>query len=375
MNPPITLLLVEDSPADARFVREMLKDAATARFDVVHVERLGEAINRVGDGDIQVILLDLSLPDAQGIETLALLHNTAPRLPIVVMSGVDDESVAMQGLREGAQDYLVKGRVESDLLVRSLRYAIERQHTEDRLSAKTREQEHFIYTVSHDLRAPLVSLQGMASILIEDYGATLDADARMYIDRIVANAQKMQTLLNDLLEISRVGRVDMELDSIDLHDVVCSVSEQLQHTLSARGATLQIEGRLPRVYANRTRMTQVFTNLIDNAVAYTPPARAPLVLIGAAARPDGWELRVQDNGVGIPRSFQHKVFDIFQRLPTGKALNPSGSGVGLAIVSRIVESHGGRLWIESMEGVGTTIHFTLPHQATSELGGSQHTLT
>lgn len=374
MNPPITLLLVEDSAADARLVREMLKEAASARFDVVHVERLGEAINRVGDGDIQVILLDLSLPDAQGIETLALLRNAAPRIPIVVMSGVDDESVAMQGLREGAQDYLVKGRVESDLLVRALRYAIERQHAEDRLSAKTREQEHFIYTVSHDLRAPLVSLQGMASILSEDYGDALDADARMYIDRIVANAQKMQTLLNDLLEISRVGRVDMELDSIDLHQVVCSVTEQLQHTLNARGAAVQIEGRLPCISANRTRMVQVFTNLIDNAVAYTPPARAPMIVVGATARPDGWEMRVQDNGVGIPRAFQHKVFDIFQRLPTGKALNPTGSGVGLAIVARIVESHGGRLWVESMEGVGTTVHFTLPRHVSPELGNGQRAL-
>jgi signal transduction histidine kinase len=109
-------------------------------------------------------------------------------------------------------------------------------------------------------------------------------------------------------------------------------------------------------------------------VAYTPPARTPLIVVGATMRPDGWEMRVQDNGVGIPRAFQLKVFDIFQRLPTGKALNPTGSGVGLAIVARIVESHGGRLWIESMEGVGTTVCFTLPRHVTPELSGGQHAL-
>lgn len=358
--PPITLLLVEDDAADARLVREMLKQARTARFSVAHVERLAEAISRAGDGDIDVVLLDLSLPDALGIETLALLHSAAPRLPIVVMSGLDDEAAAMQGLREGAQDYLVKGRVDSDLLARSLRYAIERQRSEDRLHAKTLEQDSFIYTVSHDLRAPLVSLQGLTSILIEDYGATLDADARMYIDRIAANARKMQNLLNDLLEISRVGRVDVEVDLVDLQAIVYSVTEQLRHTLTTRGATVRVDGSLPSVYANHTRMTQVFTNLIDNAVAYTPTGRAPLVGINALERPDGWEVMVQDNGVGIPAAFQSKVFAIFQRLPTGKALNPTGSGVGLAIVARIIESHGGKLWIDSREGIGSTFHFTLP---------------
>jgi hypothetical protein len=109
-------------------------------------------------------------------------------------------------------------------------------------------------------------------------------------------------------------------------------------------------------------MTQIFTNLIDNAVIYTPAGRAPLVRIGALERPDGWEIVVCDNGVGIPQAFHHKVFDIFQRLPTGKALNPAGSGVGLAIVARIVEAHGGKLWLDSMEGIGATFHFTLPHK-------------
>lgn len=358
--PSITLLLVEDDAADALLVRAMLRQATTACFTVAHVERIAEAISRAGDGDIDVVLLDLSLPDAQGIEALALLHGAAPRLPIVVMSGLDDEAAAVQGLREGAQDYLVKGRVECDLLARSLRYAIERQRSDDRLHAKTREQNSFVYTVSHDLRAPLVALQGMTSILIEDYGATLGTDARLYIDRIAANARKMQTLLNDLLEISRVGRVDVDIDLVDLQAIVCSVTEQLRHTLTMRSATVRVSDPLPLVYANHTRMTQVFTNLIDNAVTYTPAGRAPLVDIDAQERPDGWEVTVRDNGVGIPAAFHHKVFAIFQRLPTGKALNPAGSGVGLAIVARIIETHGGKLWLESKEGNGSSFHFTLP---------------
>lgn len=130
----VTVLLVEDNQADARLVRELLRDSATTRFDVVHVTRLGDAIQRAGEGGVDVILLDLSLPDAHGIETVTRLHAAAPQLPIVVMSGRDDESLSVDGVREGAQDYLVKGRVDAALLVRALRYAMERQRQEDRLN-------------------------------------------------------------------------------------------------------------------------------------------------------------------------------------------------------------------------------------------------
>jgi signal transduction histidine kinase len=200
----------------------------------------------------------------------------------------------------------------------------------------------------------------MAGILVEDYGAGLDGDGRMYIDRIAANAGKMQDLLDDLLDLSRIGRLDTDYTLVDLDQVVREVTEQLRHTLALRQAEVQVDGRLPRVCANRTRITQIMTNLIDNAVKYTPPERAPRVRIGAVDRLDHWQISVQDNGVGIPAAFHDKIFGIFQRLPAGKALNPRGSGVGLAIVARTVETHGGTYWLESEEGMGTTFHFTLP---------------
>ena len=331
-----------------------------ARFTVTHVDRLAKALGQVTDTAFAAILLDLSLPDAHGIEIVTRLHEAAPSVPIVIMSGNQDEALAIRGVREGAQDYLVKGRVESDVLVRSLRYAIERTRIEDRLNAKTREQETFIYTVSHDLKAPLVSIQGMAGILSADYGAALGADGGRYLERIVANADKMQALLADLLELSRIGRVDDEYGPVDLAAVIQDVTEQLHHTLAVRGARIEVAPSLPVVYACGKRLVQVFTNLIDNAVKYTPEGRAPLVRITARDEGGAWDIAVRDNGVGIPPEFHTKVLQIFQRLPVGKTLNPTGTGVGLAIVARIIETHGGRVWIVVEEGMGTTFHVTLP---------------
>lgn len=366
----LTILLVEDNPGDARLVRAMLDEVPRLSITLAHVARLGDALEHLHDRPSDVVLLDLSLPDAQGLETVTRLHTAVPHMPIVVMSGCDDEALAVEGVRSGAQDYLVKGRVDGDLLVRSLRYAIERQRADDRLmaqaqalEAKTREQDAFIYTVSHDLKAPLVSLQGMAGILAEEYADKLDDEGQLYIRRISANAARMQTLLTDLLEISRVGRADTTREAIDLAEVVAEVTEQLRHTLGARHATVGVGvnggGLLPTVWASRVRMCQVFTNLIDNAVKYTPAARAPRIEITAHERADSWEIAVRDNGAGIPPAYHEKVFGIFQRLPDGKALHPDGNGVGLAIVARIIDAHGGALWLES-EGAGTAFFFSLP---------------
>ncbi len=372
---PLHVLLVEDNRADARLVREMLAEATPgedpwAMFCLEDVARLADALIHLAANPVDIVLLDLSLPDGQGLHVLRRVRAAAPGVAIVVMSGNDDEALALAGVRDGAQDYLVKGRVEGPLLVRVLRYACERQQAEGRLAAtvraleaKTREQEAFIYTMSHDLKAPLISLHGMATVLIEDYADHLDPTGHQYLDRIAANAQKMQALIDELLALSRVGRDTAATTVVDLGAVVRTVTSQLAHSLAARGAEVQVEGSLPFVTANPTRLAQVFTNLIDNAVTYTPADRAPRVTIAARARGEHWEISVRDNGVGIPVAFHDKIFQVFQRLPDGKHLNPGGSGVGLAIVARVVETHGGRMWVESVEGQGTTVSFTLLKQA------------
>lgn len=259
------------------------------------------------------------------------------------------------------------GRVQQ--IVCSFIDITERKRAEDGLIAKTREQEAFIYTVSHDLKAPLLSLQGMATILLDDYAAHLPEEARQYVARIMANGSKLRQLLDDLLTLSRVGRA-ADASAVELGTVVQAVLDQLQHTLAARGATVQVEGDLPTVFATPLSMEQILTNLVDNAVHYTPPQRHPQVRIRALERGAMWEIVVADNGIGVPRMFYDKIFGIFQRLPAGKALRSQGTGVGLAIVARIVGAYGGQIWLESTEDVGTEMHFTVPADSQAYATGS-----
>jgi signal transduction histidine kinase len=291
---------------------------------------------------------------------------------VILLTALSDKAHLLTAIQAGADEYLTKPVDRDELQVRLISAArvtsLHRQLAAQKaaLEAKTRDQEAFVYSVAHDLRAPLVSLQGLASMLIEDYGQQLDDNARLYVERISVNAHKLHALVNDLLQLLKVGQAQVEYTPVDLGAVVGQVIEQLNHTLHARAAEVQVHGALPIVYSNHAQMVQLFTNLIDNGVKYTPLDRTPTVAIEAHDHDDAWHLTVSDTGVGIPPALQPKIFGIFQRLPSGKALNPDGTGVGLAIVARIVEAHRGKLWIESEEGAGTTFHVTLPKREALE---------
>jgi signal transduction histidine kinase len=234
----------------------------------------------------------------------------------------------------------------------------ELQETTLALEESNRGLEEFAHVASHDLKAPLLSLKGMADILSEDYGESLPPDARQYLVRIVANATRMQNLLDDVLRMSRMQQSDEPATTVDLNDIVYSIVNEFSQTLKTHDASVHIEGALPQVQGNAGWLRQVFANLIDNAIKYSSPDRAPEIEIGCRERPDIWEVYVRDNGQGIPDEHKDKVFRMFQRLPNGRTANPNGSGMGLAIVARAIESNGGTIWIESSNSEGTTFAFT-----------------
>jgi len=228
------------------------------------------------------------------------------------------------------------------------------------LARSNRDLEEFVVVASHDLRAPLVTVQGLATMLAEEYRDRLDDDGRHLLDRIIDNADQMQKLLGELLEISRLGRTEADFSPVDLSEIVQQVQDQQKFSLQHRNAELICDLAGVVVMANWTRMTQLFANLIDNALKYTPAGRIPRIEISAADAGDHWTIAVADNGIGIPEDHQESVFRMFQRLRSGTDLNPAGTGIGLALVERIVRLHGGEIWIDPSRTQGTAFCFTLP---------------
>jgi signal transduction histidine kinase len=225
------------------------------------------------------------------------------------------------------------------------------------LAAKNAELERFTYTVSHDLKSPLVTIRGFAGLAGTDLAAGNSARVRLDLGRIVAAADKMHRLLDDLLELSRVGRVVHPPEDVPLADLAREAVELVKGRIESRGVAVDISPDLPVVRADRHRLLEVLQNLLENAVKFAGERPAPRVEI--ATRQDGDEtvFFVRDNGRGIEPRFLERVFGLFEKLDPAA----EGTGVGLALVRRIVEAHGGRAWAESDgPGRGATFCFTLP---------------
>ncbi|MEM1207369.1 MAG: PAS domain S-box protein [Acidobacteriota bacterium] len=225
------------------------------------------------------------------------------------------------------------------------------------LEAKNSELERFVYTVSHDLKNPLLTIQGFADLLEQDI---VDNDTEAIADdiqRIRGAAGRMHRLLDELLELSRAGRVVQTPQPVAIEEVVRAAAEQLAGPLATRGVALEVEADLPTVAGDATRLLQVFENLLGNAVRFMGDQQAPKVVVGS--RLDGPEtvITVRDNGVGIEEKFHEQIFGLFDRLDAGA----EGTGIGLALVRRITEVHGGRVWVESEgSGQGSTFCIVLP---------------
>lgn len=257
------------------------------------------------------------------------------------------------GLLESLQQSnvgLERRAIENAHLVETL------QHTLGDLKTKNTELDSFVYSVSHDLKAPLVTLQGMSSLLMEDYGEKLDEEGRYYIERLQANTQHMERLLMDLLALSRVGREARAPEAVSLDEVVDDCLAEQAEPIRQRGVQVR-RGELGTLWAVRTHMVQVIGNLLGNAVKYLGDTPIPTVEIGAVDCGAYVEYFVKDNGIGIDPAYHTKIFEVFQRL---KEIDVDGSGVGLAIVKKIVDTAGGRLRVESATGQGATFRFTWP---------------
>ncbi|MBI4762023.1 MAG: sensor histidine kinase [Chloroflexota bacterium] len=233
----------------------------------------------------------------------------------------------------------------------------ERERLIAELSAKNAELEQFTYTVSHDLKSPLVTISGFLSYLEQDAFAGDTVRLKKDIQRINEAVHKMQKLLNELLELSRIGRLVNPPETIPFAELVQEAISLVQGRLDQRGVQIFLQPNLPAVFGDRPRLVEVLQNLIDNAAKYMGDQSQPRIEIGCAGEENGSPIfYVRDNGIGIPPEHHERIFGLFNKLNA----QSEGTGIGLALVKRIIEVHGGRIWVESEAGKGSTFLFTLP---------------
>jgi signal transduction histidine kinase len=380
----VRILLVEDNPGDARLIRETLREAVSLQFELCHVERLSEARDHCTGQAVDVVLLDLSLSDVRGIETVSQCLSFAAGLPIIVLTGLDDERVAVQAVQAGAQDYLVKGQVDSTLLVRSIRYAVERKRLDlERLQLLIREREarsaaeaavaardEVLRVVSHDLGNSLSAVKIHAVVL----GRVLSRDAEpepelsTRIEAIKDLVTQMHRLRQDLLDIASIdaGRLSVETATHAVGALIESAVAAVRDRAAEKSIRLDIPATIDQiVQADRDRMLQVLGNLLGNAIKFAPEGGSVTIRAEEEVGTNGAMVRftVADTGVGIAAEHLPHVFDRFWKMKSG---NPGGTGLGLAIARGIVEAHGGSISVESRVGEGTTVSFTIPAGSSGE---------
>ncbi|MGA8221172.1 MAG: ATP-binding protein [Candidatus Acidiferrales bacterium] len=370
----IKILLVEDNPGDARLIQESLADAGEGQFNVETADRLATALLRLAAGGVDATLLDLALPDSTGWDTFEKVRVQSPGVPIIVLTGLSDDALAVKMVQKGAQDFVAKVGLNGGVLPRAIRYAIERERTDQQirkfnedlerrvldrtaeLEAANQELESFSYSVSHDLRGPIRHINGYCSILVEDFGAELSPEARNCIQKVRDASTRMGCLVDDLLRLAQVSRQELKAEETDLGLTVKQALNELAADLMDRKIEWKI-GPLPTVICDAGLVKQVFANLIGNAIKYTRGRENAVIEIGHEGAGEVKTLFVRDNGAGFDMQYAGKLFGAFQRLH--KQDEFEGTGIGLATVHRIVQKHGGRVWAEAELDRGATFYFTL----------------
>ncbi|MBI2911414.1 MAG: hybrid sensor histidine kinase/response regulator [Chloroflexi bacterium] len=367
---PLAILVIEDNAGDARLIREMLRDAAGPPCRVESVSRLAAGLQRLAEGPVDAVLLDLSLPDSQGLETFSRLQAREPHIPVVVLSGLDDETVAVRAVQEGAQDYLVKGRVDAHLLRRSLRYAVERQRMAEERAELERQKDEFLGSVSHDLRTPLAAIKASIGVVLAHEPPGMAAGLHRMLANIDLAADQMARLVDDLLELTRLkaGRVRLRVAECDLRALAEQAARAIEPLAEERSQSLEL--LLPAepvlAAADAERVERALLNLLGNAQKYGRTGGTIRLSLHSS---DGEVIfSVADDGPGIPEPEQGRIFDRFYRAETEATRKTQGSGLGLPIARALVELHGGRIWVESRSGAGATFKIALPAVASATPG-------
>jgi phosphoserine phosphatase RsbU/P len=352
----LRILLVEDNPGDARLIREHLADVASTAYHLTHAQDLADGLATLTTAatTFDAVLLDLSLPDGEGLGNILRLRAEAPQVPVVVLTGLDDEDLALQALQVGAQDYLVKGRVRGTEIDKALRYARERRrceamvHQQDLAARDAELRERFIGILGHDLRNPLNTIMVSAAVLETTMGRAEDDRQRLALQRISTSTRRMARMIDDLLDFTRArlgGGFPIQLASCDLAALCQQVTDELLGARPDARIDLSREGDCAGSW-DVDRLAQVISNLTANALDHGNGDQ-PVSVHVDGRRQDVLRVEVVNHGPRIPPEVLPHIFEAFRRAGADTRERSSGLGLGLFIARQIVQAHGGDISIDS----------------------------
>ena len=363
----LRVLIVEDSEDDTHvMLRELQRGGYQVEYARVETRPSMEAAltQRIWD----VVLCDYTLPRFSAEAALRTLQETELDLPFIVISGTIEEEGAVELLKAGAHDFVLKSRLARLLpgIQRGLADAANRRKQREaeaerkelivRLEAINTEIERFTYLAFHDLRAPLITIKGFLGSVRQDLDSGRYEQAQRDLQRIAGAADKMDTILSELLEFARIGRVRRPTEDVDLRQLAQEAVQSVSPLIQAKDIRVQVSPDLPVVQGDRVRLREVFENLIENAAVFTSEQDRPLIEIGTRWEDSRQIIFVRDNVVVVDPRYHKRIFELFEKLDPGT----EGVGIGLALAKRIVEVHGGRIWVESEgQGRGSTFCFIL----------------
>jgi signal transduction histidine kinase len=364
---PISVLHVEDNPAYACYVAEMLP---VSEFRVTPADSLSAALERLAEGGIEMILLDLSLPDSRGLDTVQSVVAQAGSIPIIVLSGVEDVEIARRAVRFGAQYYILKEEITETLVSRSIYYAIERQRAEDlrrerdRIMEASRLKSIFLGNVSHELRTPLAGILGMNELLLT---SKLSDEQIEYAESVRLCAEKLLEKVNDLLDISNIELGGMTIKEIPFSplNTVVAAAKKIEQPATKKNLNVMSEvgADVPAsVLGDSDRVKQVLLHLAWNAVKFSDCGRIQFstTVVSRDRARVSLKFAVSDTGIGIAEEEQKFLFMPFSQVDSSNTRKHGGAGLGLAISKRLVELMDGEIGFESESGRGSTFWFIVP---------------
>ncbi|MDJ0777543.1 MAG: response regulator [Gammaproteobacteria bacterium] len=391
----IKVILADDHASLRKGFRALLESAGD--FEILcETGSGGEAVARARELEPDIVVMDVAMPGINGIDATRQIIAGAAPVRVLALSGHNDGIFIRQMLEAGARGYLLKDVAATELVaavqavaegriyvspsvvdtltysflstMRELQSSREKQQQlldeirvqNQELERQNAELERFTYSVSHDLKTPLVTIRGFIGLLQRDLAAGDDEAIATDIDKITRATDNMARQLDELLELSRVGRVVSTPITIDLDEMVAEVLDLFRETIATRGIRIEIPRSMPAVSGDAGRIFEIYQNLIGNAIKFGRDGVESCIAIGAERDGDRVTCFVRDNGIGIETRYLQRIFNLFERLDA----EIDGTGIGLALVKRIVEFHDGRIWAESAgPGEGTAFWFTLPAAA------------